>query len=114
MKNNTTHGGKFSLSINKKRIIFTIQKKINMIIEKYFDYIGDKTYINIYPKQIIDTSKLNSVLVELGGGKGNDMHFMITQLKLKPKNLFFIEKDPKFFKLAEKKLNATENAQKLY
>ncbi len=76
-----------------------------MILKKYFEYIGNKTYINTYPKEIIDISKLNNVLVELGGGKGNDMHFMLTQLKLNPNNLFFIEKDPEIFLMVEKKLS---------
>ena len=74
-------------------------------LKGYFEYIDGKTYIDKYPSKIIRQKELHqSILIEFGGGIGNDMEYMISSLGLHPKNLFFIESDERAFKKAFKKL----------
>lgn len=67
-------------------------------LEGYFEHIADKTYIDSYPSSIINLDDLrDSVIVEFGSGVGNDLKYFISQLNLKPENLYFIESDINHF-----------------
>ena len=73
----------------------------------YFELIDGKPYIDSYPSDLVKLDNLKgSILVEFGGGIGNDIFFMINSLNLKPKNLYFIDIDPEAYKTAFKRLKS--------
>ncbi|MBI2676152.1 MAG: hypothetical protein HYX24_06855 [Candidatus Aenigmarchaeota archaeon] len=64
----------------------------------YFEYIGQKTYIDKYPEEIITLEALKGKkLVEFGAGKGNDMRFLIEKVGLRPADVFYTEADSAVF-----------------
>ncbi len=63
-------------------------------IPGYFEHIRDKTYIDKYPGSIIRLDDLkHSKIVEFGSGVGNDVNYLISEMKCDPQNLFLIESD---------------------
>jgi len=71
-------------------------------LENYFKHIKGETYIDKYPKNIVKLEHLKKgVLVEFGGGIGNDMKFLLNQ-GFTPEKLFFIESDKEVYNKAVK------------
>lgn len=68
----------------------------------YFPHIAKefpKTYINEYPKSIINIEALKKgILVEIGAGAGNDLLWLL-QNGISPENIFSFETDENAYKL---------------
>jgi len=60
----------------------------------YFEHTKNKTYIDKYPRAVINLSDLrDSIIVEFGSGAGNDIAYLIEHSGLNPCNLFLIDSD---------------------
>ena len=68
--------------------------EMHQSLSGYFEKIGDKSYIDKYPQEIINLLDLKGVIIEFGAGVGNDAKFLIKYLGVNPQNLFFVESDP--------------------
>lgn len=70
----------------------------------YFKHINKKTYLDRYPDNIVKISNhKGKTLVEIGGGIGNDMLYLLKR-GLNPRDLYFIENDVSAYNEAVKKL----------
>lgn len=69
-------------------------------LKSYFDHINGKVYIDKYPEKIIRLENLRKgILVEFGGGAGNDIKFLLAK-GFPPEKLFFIELDKEVYNKA--------------
>lgn len=80
----------------------------------YFDHIEDKVYIDHYPKSVIKLDELkNQMIVELGGGLGNDARWLL-DFGVRPTNFYFVELDRAVYEQARTQLSMLAEQDHLF